>query len=150
MGITAEEIRAIRAELKVSRKEMAKMIGASRSSMDYWERGIFTPGAKFARKIRSLVKKAPEASLPKAPEVSTPKAPETPLHKAKAMTALEHAENFRSARQRNLVNDAIKYTADESQMAPGYLRAQITTFLAIVQDNQNLTVQEVLDNLANS
>jgi transcriptional regulator with XRE-family HTH domain len=130
------EIIEIRESLGFTRRQLAEKIGASRSAVDYWERGNYTPSPQYASKIRALKKEKP--------------AVEMPLHKAKAITALEHAEKFRNARQRNLVTDAIKYTADESQMAPGYLRAQITTFLAIVQDNQSLTVQEVLDSLSNS
>ena len=131
------EIIEIREANGLSRRELAEKIGVSRSAVDYWERGNYTPSPKYASKIRALSKKEKPAV-------------EMPLHKAKAITALEHAEKFRNARQRNLVTDAIKYVADESQMAPGYLRAQITTFLAIIQDNQNLTLQEMLDSLSSS
>jgi transcriptional regulator with XRE-family HTH domain len=131
------EIVEIRRALGLSRRELAEKIGASRSAVDYWERGNYVPSPQYAQKIRALSTKEKPAG-------------EVPLHKAKAITALEHAEKFRKNRQRNLVTDAIKYVADESQMAPGYLKAQITTFLAIVQDNQNLTLQEVLDSLSSS
>lgn len=141
MAITAEEVKNIRLALGISRKEFASRVGASRSSVDYWERGTITPGYKYARKIRSLLPKGAKdtGAAPPTEVVDTPA----------AVSVLEHAANFRKQRQVALLRDALQYVSYASGIREALVRENLTTFLVLIQDNQPLEVQDILDGLAN-
>jgi DNA-binding transcriptional regulator YiaG len=140
--LTGETIRALRERYGETSRQFGRRFNVSGAYISGWETGGQPVPQKHHEKLLRMLRKV---DAPEPPVAARPKTVKTETAPLPVGTLLQSVQGFKDMRDQTLVQDALKYVAQDTKLSELKVRQVIAIFLHIV--NQEVPLHVILAEL---